>query len=62
MKDMIETLQKLRGDAEDCELISNLATDAAKRETFAKLALRLRQSAADIEQAVSGQRAAGDLT
>jgi hypothetical protein len=62
MKDMMETLRKLRGDAEDCDLISNLATDPAKRETFAKLALRLRQSATDIEQVVSEQRAADDRT
>jgi hypothetical protein len=59
MKDLIETLQKLRVDAEDCDLISKLATDPAKRETFAKLALRLRQSAADIEQVIAERRAAG---
>jgi hypothetical protein len=60
MKDLIETLQKLRADAEDCDLISKLATDPVKRETFAKLASRLRQSAADIEQIVARKRTAGE--
>jgi hypothetical protein len=60
MTDMIETLQKLRGDAEDCDLISKLTADPAKQETFAKLASRLRQSAADIEQVMAQRNAAGE--
>jgi hypothetical protein len=60
MTDMIETLQKLRGDAEDCDLISKLTADPVKQETFAKLASRLRQSAADIEQVMAQRNAAGE--
>jgi hypothetical protein len=60
MKDMIETLHRLRGDAEDCDLISKLAADPVKQETFAKLASRLRQSAADIELAMAEKNAAGE--
>jgi hypothetical protein len=52
MKYLMETLQKLRADAEDCDLISKLATDPAKREIFAKLASQLRLAATDIEQAM----------
>jgi hypothetical protein len=37
MKDLRETLEKLRADAEDCLLISRLATDKVKRETFKNL-------------------------
>jgi hypothetical protein len=60
MKDLMETLQKLRTDAEDCDLISKLAADPAKREVFAKLASQLRLAAADIERVIAAKRTASD--
>jgi hypothetical protein len=38
MKDAREWAEKLRKEAEDCRMISKLATNPAKRETFARLA------------------------
>ncbi|WP_245334706.1 hypothetical protein [Bradyrhizobium mercantei] len=38
MKDMKAHLEKLLVEAEECELISRLATDATKKALFAKLA------------------------
>ena len=52
MQDMQAQLEKLRTDAEDCALISKLATDEAKRELFAKLAGHLKMLAADVEAAI----------
>ncbi|MBI5264977.1 MAG: hypothetical protein HY852_24545 [Bradyrhizobium sp.] len=60
MKDLLEKLEKLRTDAEDCTLISMLAGDTAKRETFAKLADDLRQMAAELESVIAGRIADGD--
>ena len=62
MKDLTETLQKLRADAEDCELIGNLAADPAKRAVFANLARQLRLAAADMEQAVALKAAKPEAT
>jgi SepF-like predicted cell division protein (DUF552 family) len=53
MKDLRERLEKLRTDAEDCVLISKLATDKKKRETFARLAEHLRQLANDVAAAIA---------
>jgi hypothetical protein len=60
MKDLREQLEKLRADAEDCFLISRLATDKKKRETFAHLGKQLRQMAIDIEEVIAGKIAAGE--
>jgi hypothetical protein len=38
MKNMQAHLEKLRNEAEECELISKLATHATKKALFAKLA------------------------
>ena len=38
MKDLLNRLQKLKDDADDCLLISRLATDPHKRKAFAQLA------------------------
>ncbi len=38
MKDARTWLDRLRTEAEECRLISRLATNPAKRETFARLA------------------------
>jgi hypothetical protein len=44
-------LEKLRMDAAECRLISDLATDPAKRELFDKLA-HLNTLATQVEQAM----------
>jgi hypothetical protein len=60
MKDLREKLEKLRADAEDCDLISRLATDQAKRAIFKKLAIHLRSAAADIEAVITQKIAGGE--
>ena len=62
VKDLMEALQKLRADAEDCELIGNLAADPAKRAVFANLARQLRLAAADMEQVVAQKAARPEAT
>jgi hypothetical protein len=54
MKDMLGRLEKLRNDADDCDLISKLATDPYKRQTFAKLAGDYREMAATLETIIKG--------
>jgi hypothetical protein len=60
MKDLKEKLEKLRTDAEDCSLISKLATDKAKGELFARLAAQLRRMAEDVEVAIANKVADGE--
>jgi hypothetical protein len=60
MKDMKAHLEKLRVDAEDCALISKLATDMQKRELFARLAEHLSLLASEVERAMAAQMAGGD--
>jgi hypothetical protein len=60
MKDMMAHLEKLRIDAEDCALISKLATDMQKRELFARLAEHLSLLASEIERAMAAKMAGGD--
>ncbi|WFU35937.1 hypothetical protein QA635_16595 [Bradyrhizobium brasilense] len=50
MKDMQAHLEKLRVEAEECELISKLATNATKKSLFAKLAAHHRTLADEVEQ------------
>jgi len=52
MKDLKEKLEKLRINAEDCNLISKLATDRAKRELFARLSRRLLDMATEVEAVI----------
>ncbi len=49
MEDLHAELERFSLDAEDCELIANLATDLKKRAMFAKLAVQLRTMARDVE-------------
>ena len=42
-------------EAEDCDLISRLATDKTKREFFKKLAVDLRGMARDIGAAIEAE-------
>lgn len=58
MDDLIAKLEKLRVDAEDCNLISKLATDPAKRELSARLSRQLLEMATEVEAAIS--RLAGE--
>ncbi|WP_342712784.1 hypothetical protein AAFG13_17495 [Bradyrhizobium sp. B124] len=50
MKEMQTHLEKLRVEAEECELISKLATNTIKKELFAKLAAQHRTLADDVER------------
>jgi hypothetical protein len=59
MQDMTKHLEKLRKDAAECELISNLATDKDKRDLFAKLAQHHRTLAAEVERAIAEKQAGG---
>jgi hypothetical protein len=52
MKDMKAHLEKLRLEAEECELISKLATDATKKSLFAKLAVHHRTLADEVERTI----------
>jgi hypothetical protein len=56
MKDLSSTREKLLSEAEDCDLIGQLATDLRKRELFKKLAIDLRAMAGDIQAAISGPK------
>ena len=53
MRDLKAKLEKLRTEAEDCELIGRLATDIHKRELFLRLAVDLRGMARDIEAVIT---------
>jgi hypothetical protein len=46
-------LEKLRSDAAECALISNLATNPEKRELFARLAEHLTVLASEVERAIA---------
>ena len=52
MQDLKSRLEKLLIEAEDCDLIANLATDQMKRLTFKKLASQLRQMATDVQAVI----------
>ncbi|MDR6306618.1 hypothetical protein GGQ85_004352 [Nitrobacter vulgaris] len=56
MKDLLNRLQKLKDDAEDCALISRLATDLHKRKAFAKLAEDYRAMIATLETSIEEAR------
>ena len=60
MKDMQEHLDKLRADAAKFSMMSVLATDAQRREHFARLADHLNVLASEIARAIAGK--VGDAT
>ena len=60
MQDLKAKLEKLRTEAEDCELIGRLATDIHKRELFLRLAVDLRSMARDIEAMIATRPPAMD--
>lgn len=53
MEDVRAQLEALQKEAANCQLISDMATNAAKRELFAKLAEHHRVLAAELERAVA---------
>ena len=53
MQDLKAKLEKLRTEADDCEIIGRLATDIHKRELFLRLAVDLRGMARDIEAMIA---------
>ena len=55
MQDLQTKLEKLRVEAEDCELIAKLATDIKKRALFAKLAVDLKALARDIRGVIDAR-------
>ena len=55
MKDFQEQLEKLRRDAAECKLISDLATDQQKRDLFDRLAAHLGTLADQVEQEMLGR-------
>lgn len=52
MQEMYQQLEKLRTEAANCELISRLATNPIKRETFAKLAEHYGVLAGEVQKAI----------
>jgi hypothetical protein len=56
MRDVKAHLEKLRGEAAECRLISDLATDKKKRELFSRLADHLSVLATEIANAVIAQK------
>jgi hypothetical protein len=52
VKDYQASIEKLRKDAAEAKLISDLATDITKREMFARLHQHLSKLADEVEQAM----------
>ena len=53
MKDMQAHLERLRNEAEECELISKLATNGTKKALFAKLAEHHLTLIKEVEEAIA---------
>jgi hypothetical protein len=60
MKNMQESLDKLRADAAKFSMMSVLATDAQRREYFARLADHLNVLALEVARAIAAK--VGDST
>jgi hypothetical protein len=56
MKDLKRTLEKLRAEAKDCSLVSNVVIDRVKRATFARIAEQLSAMAIEVEAAIAAKR------
>lgn len=61
MKDVHQRLEKLRIDAEECLLISRLATNPAKQQAFQELANEYHKMARDLERLIASDNIVGDL-
>lgn len=57
MHDYQARLEKLRTDAAECRLISNLATDPAKRDLFDRLAAHMTTLADQVEMEMLHRKA-----
>jgi hypothetical protein len=55
MKDYQTSLERLRKEATEARLIADLATNEAKRATFAKLADHLNALADELERAMAAK-------
>jgi hypothetical protein len=53
MKDTRDWAEKLRNEAEECRLISKLATNLEKRETFTRLAESIDRQADELEALIA---------
>ncbi len=53
MKDAKTWLERLRSEAEECRLISRLATKAAKRDAFAAMAKTYDKTADDLQALIA---------
>jgi hypothetical protein len=58
MTELQDRLERLETLTAECELITKLATDSAKREFYLKLSEQYRQLAADTRQAIATRVAA----
>ncbi len=59
MKDYLTQVEKLRGDAAECALIRDLASDPAKRQMFDRLANHLTVLADQVEMAILEKKNTG---
>jgi len=64
MKDAKVWIERFRMEAEECRLISKLATNQAKRDAFARLAAEADSRASELEALIASGHlsAAGDRT
>lgn len=58
MTELQDRLERFETLTAECELITKLATDSAKREFYLKLSEQYRQLAADTRQAIATRAAA----
>jgi hypothetical protein len=58
MTELQDRLERFETLTAECELITKLATDSAKREFYLKLSERYRQLALDTRQAIATRTAA----
>ncbi len=59
MKDTQNWVERLRREAEECRLISRLATNEAKRESFARLASMHDERADELEKLIASGELSG---
>jgi hypothetical protein len=62
MKDVTAWLNRLRTEAEECRLISKLATSDAKKVAFANLAVTYDKSADDLQTLIDSGKLLSDLS
>jgi hypothetical protein len=55
MKDLQAKLERLLAEAQDCDLIGNLATDHDKRATFRRMAEQFRQMAEQLQADIAAR-------